>query len=136
MHVDGACHCGFITFEADIDPESARVCHCTDCQVMSGTAFRTNVSTTVNSFGCCRGRPRTTPRLRTVVGGASWASALHAALRFTQSPIAQTRRAYNLRVGTLRQAAEIEPKVQIWWRSGLPWFKERLGALHHRDTDH
>jgi hypothetical protein len=43
MHIDGACHCGKITYEAEVDPEAVGICHCTDCQTLSGTAFRTVV---------------------------------------------------------------------------------------------
>ena len=39
MRVDGACHCGAIRFEADLDPGKVGVCHCTDCQTLTGTAF-------------------------------------------------------------------------------------------------
>ena len=28
----GGCHCGLISYEAKVDPATARVCHCTDCQ--------------------------------------------------------------------------------------------------------
>ena len=45
MKVDGACHCGQITFVADIEPERVVVCHCTDCQTLSGSAFRVIVFT-------------------------------------------------------------------------------------------
>lgn len=40
MHIDGQCHCGEITFEAEIDPETVSVCHCTDCQTLTGSPFR------------------------------------------------------------------------------------------------
>ena len=40
MKVDGNCHCGAITFEAEADPEAVYVCHCTDCQSISGSPFR------------------------------------------------------------------------------------------------
>src|SRR5690348_5559864 len=42
MKVTGRCHCGNISFEAEIDPAQVRVCHCTDCQHLTGTAFRSN----------------------------------------------------------------------------------------------
>ena len=29
MQIDGQCHCGKITYEAEIDPEAVSVCHCT-----------------------------------------------------------------------------------------------------------
>ena len=40
MKIDGACHCGYIRVEGDADPEKTTVCHCTDCQVGNGSAFR------------------------------------------------------------------------------------------------
>jgi hypothetical protein len=39
MKIDGRCHCGFITFEADADRADALICYCTDCQSLSGSAF-------------------------------------------------------------------------------------------------
>lgn len=39
MKIDGGCHCGAITYEAEIDPNSVAVCHCTDCQTLSGVSL-------------------------------------------------------------------------------------------------
>ena len=39
MKVSGRCHCGQISFEAEIDPTQVRICHCTDCQKFTGAAF-------------------------------------------------------------------------------------------------
>ena len=43
MKVTGACHCGFITIEGEADPEKVNICHCTDCQTGTGSAFRVSV---------------------------------------------------------------------------------------------
>src|SRR5215813_10282805 len=43
MKIDGGCHCGYIRVEGEADPEKTTVCHCTDCQVGTGSAFRLNV---------------------------------------------------------------------------------------------
>ena len=43
MKVDGACACGAIKVEAEADPEKTQVCHCTDCQTATGTAFRVSI---------------------------------------------------------------------------------------------
>ncbi len=40
MHVDGACYCGYLTFKAEVDPDTVAICNCTDCQKLSATAFR------------------------------------------------------------------------------------------------
>ena len=44
MKIDGACHCGYIRVEGEADPEKTTVCHCTDRQVSTGSAFRVNGS--------------------------------------------------------------------------------------------
>jgi len=33
MKIDGACHCGLIKYEAEIDPEKVRVCHAQTAKV-------------------------------------------------------------------------------------------------------
>jgi len=43
MKVDGACTCGAIKIEAEADPDKAQICHCTDCQTATGTAFRVSI---------------------------------------------------------------------------------------------
>jgi hypothetical protein len=50
MKIDGGCHCGYITFEAEADPEKTTICHCTDCQHLSGSAFRTVVRVAGDTF--------------------------------------------------------------------------------------
>ena len=43
MKIDGCCHCGAIAYEAEHDPETVGICHCADCQQLTGTAFRVSV---------------------------------------------------------------------------------------------
>lgn len=31
MRVTGACQCGAIRYEAEVDPQAVGICHCTDC---------------------------------------------------------------------------------------------------------
>ena len=44
MRIDGQCHCGFVTYEAEIDPEDVSICHCTDCQRLTGSPYRVTAS--------------------------------------------------------------------------------------------
>ena len=37
MEVEGSCHCGQVTYRATVDPDKASLCHCTDCQTLSGS---------------------------------------------------------------------------------------------------
>ena len=50
MKVNGACHCGAIKIEADADPEKVTICHCTDCQTGTGSAFRVSVPVAGSDF--------------------------------------------------------------------------------------
>jgi hypothetical protein len=59
MKVSGRCYCGQISFEAEIEPDKVRVCHCTDCQTLSGSAFRANVPVVQGTFVLQTGEPKT-----------------------------------------------------------------------------
>jgi len=56
MNVDGKCLCGQIELKADIDPTTTTICHCTDCQINSGTAFGHVVGAVNDSFKLMRGK--------------------------------------------------------------------------------
>src|SRR5262245_3188982 len=58
MKIDGRCHCGFIAYEAEADPEMTGICHCTDCQTLSGSAFRSVVPSRQGSFKPRSGEPK------------------------------------------------------------------------------
>ena len=121
MKIDGRCHCGFITYEAEIDPEEVWLCHCTDCQTLSGSAFRTVTPTRKGAFTLLSGEVKTYGKI-----GSSGARRCHAFCPECGSPIYATSesdgpKVYNLRVGTIRQRRELVPREQVWCRSALPW---------------
>src|SRR3954464_4672143 len=57
MKIDGRCHCGYVSFEAEADPETTAVCNCTDCQTISGAPLRANVITRPGTFRLLTGEP-------------------------------------------------------------------------------
>src|ERR1700678_3783058 len=63
MKIDGGCHCGHITYEAEIDPEKVMICNCADCQTLSGSAFRTVAFTREGSFKLLSGNLKTYVRI-------------------------------------------------------------------------
>src|SRR3954454_22844721 len=42
-HIEGGCRCGKVRYSADTEPVFVGVCHCTDCQHFTGSAFATVV---------------------------------------------------------------------------------------------
>ena len=127
MHIEGGCHCGYITYEAEIDPDTASICHCTDCQTLSGSAYRTNVRTTKGGFKLLTGQPKV--YIKTAESGNQRAQAF---CPECGSPIYATSvtdpQIYGLRVGTIRQRAQLRPKSQGWCRSAQSWVMD-LGSL-------
>jgi hypothetical protein len=126
MRIDGSCHCGRLTYEADIDPEKVGVCHCTDCQTLSGTAFTAFVPVAKEAFWL-RGEPRI--YVKTAESGNRRAQAFcpDCGTRLYASAEKEPQ-IFNLRLGTVRQRAALTPKSQVWCRSALPWAMQ-LGAV-------
>ena len=58
MHVHGSCHCGALEFEATVDPERVTICHCTDCQNLTGSAYRVTVAASAEGFRLVQGTPK------------------------------------------------------------------------------
>ncbi len=124
MKIDGACHCGYITYEAEIDPTKVGICHCTDCQTLSGSAFRTYASTREGTFELLTGELKIY-----VKTGESGAQRAQSFCPECGTPIYSTSTDYgpkvhNLRAGTIRQRNELVPQIQIWTRSEQSWMSE------------
>ena len=124
MKIDGACHCGNITYEAEIDPEKVAICHCTDCQTLSGSAFRTIAFTREGTFKLLSGELKI--YLKTADSGArrqqtfcpECGSPIYAA------PAGEGPAIYGLRAGSIRQRDELVPQFQVWTQSEQHWLPE------------
>ena len=120
MKVTGRCHCGQISFEAEIDPTQVRICHCTDCQTLTGTAFRTTVPSLPGTFVLRSGTPKI--YIKTAESGNKRA---HAFCPECGTPIysaaLENVASYGLRVGCLAERSALPPTRQIWRRSALAW---------------
>jgi hypothetical protein len=126
VRIDGGCHCGRITYEADIDPEKVGVCHCTDCQSLSGSAFVVYLPVPKEAFRL-RGEPKI--YVKTAESGSRRAQAFcpDCGSRLYASAD-QDPQVFNLRIGTVRQRASLPPRAQVWCRSALPWVMN-LGSV-------
>jgi hypothetical protein len=133
MLVEGQCHCGAIRFEADLNPKWVVICHCTDCQTFSGGPFRTSVLVPSENFRLLEGTPRQYEK--TAESGTT--RVLHfcdqCGTHVWGSAPGDASPAYSVRVGTLKQRAELPPVAQAWCRSRLPWV-DRLSDLHEIET--
>ena len=124
MRIDGACHCGEIRYEADVDPEKVALCNCTDCQTLSGSAFRVNVFVDDANLRFLSGEA-----VEYVKTGESGNKRVQAFCRSCGTGLYATSagegpRVYGLRVGTSRQREQLVPKRQAWLRSQSQWLSD------------
>lgn len=133
MKIDGGCHCGNIRYAAEIDPANVLICHCTDCQTSSGSAFRTVVPTEPGTFALLAGTPKVyvkktaeSGNLRQQTFCPDCGSPVYSA------PANGDTRVVVLRVGTVRQRADLPPRDQYWFRSSQAWLAG-LAALPHQE---
>ena len=121
MKITGGCHCGILTYEAEIDLENVIICHCTDCQNLSGSAFRTVALSQADAFKFLTGEPKVY-----VKTGDSGDKREQTFCSNCGSPIYSTSvgdgpRRYGIRLGTVNQRDQIVPRKQIWFGSSQSW---------------
>ena len=132
MKIDGGCHCGYITYQAEVDPNEVKVCHCTDCQSLSGSAFRTIVFAAEDTFKLLSGEPKT--YIKTAESGARRAQVFcpECGTHIYATSVGEGPKTFGVRVGTARQRAELRPTAQIWCRSAQDWVMD-LGSVRKVD---
>jgi len=123
MKIDGQCLCGYISYEANVDRDRVMICHCTDCQASSASAFRTGVMVRKDNFRLLTGQPKIF--VKTAQSGAKRALAFcpECGTSLYGSDVVEPK-SYSLRIGTARQRHQLVPKKQIWHYSALSWVAE------------
>jgi hypothetical protein len=121
MKIDGRCHCGYITYEAEIDPEKVMICHCADCQTLSGSAFRTVVFTREDTFNLLSGELKT--YIKTGESGTKRPQSFcpECGTPIHSGTLGDGPKVHVIRVGTIRQRDQLVPRLQLWCRSSQGW---------------
>ena len=122
MKIDGGCHCGKISYEAEVDPGNVGICHCTDCQQLTGTAFRLTVSAQGDDFRILTGEPRIYIKT-TADSGNHRAQAFcgDCGSHLFVTSVGEGPKVYGIRVGSARQRRDLKPSRQVWKKSALDW---------------
>ena len=122
MRVEGTCACGSITIAGEANADAVSVCHCTDCQTTSGSAFRVAVPVAGATFKVS-GKPATYIKTTAESGNPrvqAFCSTCGTSL-YSTTPGEGQQAVYIVRVGMLKQRDQLMPKRQIWWRSARNW---------------
>jgi len=128
MRIDGGCHCGYVTYEAEADPEKTAICHCTDCQTLSGSAFRTVVFTREDTFKLRSGELKI--YVKTGESGTKRPQAFcpECGTPIYSTTVGEGPKVHAIRVGTARQRDQLVPRAQLWFRSAQHWVTD-LGSV-------
>jgi len=126
MQVHGSCHCGNIRYEAEVDPAQTTICHCTDCQKLTGSAYRVSVEAAEGSFHLVTGEPTIYIKI-----GDNGARRAQAFCPNCGSPLytyaADDPRIFGLRVGGIAEREALVPTHRKWCRSALGWTADISG---------
>jgi hypothetical protein len=130
----GGCQCGAVRYEISAEPVSAYVCHCTECQRQSGSAFAMAIRVPKEHFRLIRGTlksfVRPTPSGQTIE--CSFCSdcgtrIYHVSQRFKDQK--------SVKPGTLDDARWVKPTHHLFVRSALPWVRIPDGVVAQETMD-
>ena len=133
MRIDGQCHCGRVSYRAEIDPTKVSICHCTDCQSLTGSPYRVTVICTAEDVHLTGATPR-------VYGkhGDNGRTRHQHFCTDCGSPLFTSGEGgpddFGIRWGSIRQRGGLKPARQIWCRSAAPWIND-LGGLPGMATE-
>jgi hypothetical protein len=119
MRITGQCHCGTISFSAIVDPTRVIACHCTDCQAFSGAPFRAVLPVPVEDLSL-HGEPK--HYVKVAASGNRRAQVFCGTCGtnlYATEP--DNPKVFSLRLGCINERAQLQPSVQIWVGSAMPW---------------
>lgn len=124
MKVTGGCHCGNITYEAELNLNNVVICHCTDCQSLSGSAFRTVAMTENDAFKLLAGEPKIYIKTGDSGNKREQAFCAECGSPIYSSSVGDGPKKYGIRLGTVDQRNQIAPKKQKWIGSSHSWTQQ------------
>lgn len=128
MRIDGACHCGAIAYEAELDPKKVGICHCSDCQALSASAFRTIAMVSGDNFKLVKGSPKHYVKTAESENARIQAFCAECGSGLYSTTTDAGPKIYNIRIGTTRQRDVLVPEFECWRQSALGWVPEISGT--------
>ena len=124
MKITGGCHCGQIRYEAELNLDNVVVCHCTDCQSLSGSSFRTVAMSKKGAFKFLTGDPKVYVKTGDSGNKRELTFCSDCGSPFYSTSVGDGPKIYGIRLGTVDQRNQITPKKQKWIGSSQSWTQE------------
>ncbi|CCK77198.1 Glutathione-dependent formaldehyde-activating, GFA [Oleispira antarctica RB-8] len=128
MEITGQCHCGELKFTARVNPEKTLICHCSDCQRLSASAFRTAVMSELNGLTFTQGQPKEYIKIAESGNHRAQGFCQNCGTGIYATSVSDEPKVYAIRVGAVDQSAALVPVFQIFCRSAQSWVND-IGAI-------
>jgi hypothetical protein len=119
---EGGCECGDIRYAITGEPLALAVCHCTQCQRQSGSAFGMTLVVPRAIFRIASGEPHC---YTTVADSGTPKDCFfcgRCGVRIYNAPESMPE-TVNVKPGTLDDTRWLAPKMQVWCSSQQPWLE-------------
>ena len=132
---EGGCQCGGIRYRVEGEPLVVAVCHCTECQRQSGSAFGMSLIVARDAFQVEKGELRMFTRPTDSGGTTDCYFCPDCGTRIVQQPSSMPKTC-NIKPGTLDDTTALKPTLQVWLASKQPWtpLAEGLTNFTHNPT--
>ena len=117
---EGGCQCGAVRYQVQGDPVATGICHCTECQRQSGSAFGMSFIVPKAAFRLLNGQLKTFTResesRRSVVCAfcPDCGNRIYHEAQWMAGVL-------NIKPGTLDDTSFLQPRAQIWTAKKQPW---------------
>ena len=116
----GGCQCGDVRYEVTGAPRRLIACHCTDCQLQSGSAFGMTMVVSESDFRILQGELKTFTSTSDAGRGKLAAFCPRCGTRIYHKP--EVRPGFvSIKPGTLDDTSWLKPDMHIWTSHRQPW---------------
>ena len=130
MDIVGACFCGSIEYKATIDPNFIGICHCRDCQILGGSAFRTACIVAPENFILTKGTAKYFQKISDSGAIRRMAFCDNCGTHLCSMPedLDSEGAFVSLRVATCTDFHKLKPVAEIYCDSRVDWLEPLDGA--------
>lgn len=128
MKVTGSCFCGAVGYEAEIDEKRIGACHCRDCQIMSGSAFRLAAFVQPGDFRFTHGTPKHFDKTADSGNVRRMAFCGDCGTHLSAFPADGGKGYVSIRIATAKEFADLRPSLEVYCDSGVRWLPPVNGA--------
>lgn len=116
----GGCQCGIIRYEIVGTPKKLVVCHCTDCQRQSGSAFGMTLAVNEADFQLTQGEPKFFGSKSAAGRAKLGAFCPECGTRIYHKP-EWRKKTVSVKPGTLDDTGWLKPDMHLWTNSKQSW---------------